>query len=214
MKAVAQPPASMVTLKDAAGHTTKKNVEDAIAELYQNALSAQAQINVPLGGGILAAGTPLAAWADNASSNPGITLTNSEAYGIRWNNNASQTAVWFGVAMPQDMDDTADIVLHFLASKSGATVGDATTITVAAFFQTAGALHDADADCGGATGAVTGDATAKTVTELTRTIAAADVPAAPCNLSFSIKPTDGTLGTDDFMVHALWIEYTRKVLAP
>lgn len=182
-------------------------------EVDTNATTTQAQVNVPLSGGILAAGTPMAAFADNASSNPGITLANSEAYGIRWNNNGTQTAVWFGVAMPQDLDDTADVVLHFLVSKTGATVGDATTITVAAFFQTVGALHDADTDCGGATGAVTGDATAKTVTELTRTIAAADVPPAPCNLSFSIKPTDGTLGTDDFIVHAMWLEYKRKVLA-
>lgn len=174
--------------------------------------STQAQINVPISGGILAAGTPMAAFADNASSNPGITLADSKAYAIRWNNAASQTAVWFGVALPQDLDDAADIVLHFLASKSGATLADATTITVTAFFQTVGALHDADADCGGATGAVTGDAAAKTVSELTRAIAAADVPAAPCFLSFSIKPTNGTLATDDFLVEAIWIEYTRKPL--
>lgn len=174
--------------------------------------TAQAQINVPLMSGILAAGTPMAAWADNASSNPGITLTNSEAYGIRWNNNATQTAVWFGVAMPQDLDDAAPVVLHALVSKSGATSGDSTTLTVTAFFQTAAALHDADADCGGTSSAVNGAAAAKTVTELTLSIAAADVPPAPCHLSFSIKPTDGTLGTDDFMVHALWLEYTRAAL--
>lgn len=172
----------------------------------------QAQINVPLGTAILAAGTPMAAFADNASSNPGVTLANSKAVGIRWNNNASQTAVWFCVPMPQDLDDTAALVLHALVSKTGATTGDATTLTVTAFFQTVAALHDADTDCGGTSSAVTGNATAKTVTEITLSIAGSDVPASPSSLSFSIKPTDGTLGTDDFIVHALWFEYTRKPL--
>ena len=31
-------------------------------------------------------------------------------------------------------------------------------------------------------------------------------------LSVSIKPTDGTLGTDDVILLAAWIEYKRKVL--
>lgn len=175
-------------------------------------VTTQAQVNVPLGDGILAAGTPLAAFADNSSSNPGITLVDSKAYAIRWNNNASQTAVWYGCAMPQDVDDTAAIVLHFLVSKTGATSGDATKMTVAAFFQTAGALHDADSDCGGDSNALTGNATAKTVAELTLTIAAGDVPPSPSNLSFSIKPKDGTLGTDDCVLSGMWIEYTRKQL--
>ena len=183
-----------------------------IAALETNNTTAQAMVHVPLTSGILAAGTPLAAFADNASSNPGVTLADSKTVAVRWNNNASQTAVWYRVAMPQDLDDTAAVVAHVLASKSGATLGDATTFTIAAFFQTVAALHDADADCGGATTALVGNATAKTVAELTLSIAAGDVPPAPCALAFSIKPTDGTLGTDDAIVHAVWFEYTRKAL--
>lgn len=184
-----------------------------VADLYANARTTQAIIPVDLQTGMLAAGTPLAAFADNASSNPGITLVDSKTKAVRWNNNASQTAVWYEVPMPQDLDDTADLVLHVLASKSGATVGDATTFTVTGFFQTVGALHDADSDVGGATNALVGNATAKTVAELTRTIAAADVPESPSRLSFSIKPTDGTLGTDDAIVSGMWFEYKKKVLA-
>jgi hypothetical protein len=48
-------------------------------EVNANATTAQAQINVPLSGGILAAGTPMAAWADNSSSNPGIATPNHTA---------------------------------------------------------------------------------------------------------------------------------------
>lgn len=174
--------------------------------------SAQEQVEVNLASGILAAGTPLAAFADNASSNPGITLVDSKNVGVRWNNNASQTAVWYSVNMPQGLDDTYAIVFHALCSKTGATVGDATTMTVSAFFQTVAALHDADADCGGATSALVGNATAKTVAELTLSIGASDVPASPSGLSFSIKPTDGTLGTDDFICSKAWFEIRKKLL--
>jgi len=184
----------------------------AVSELQVGAQTAQAQVNVPLASGILAAGTPLAAFADNASSNPGITLANSKAVALRWNNNATQVEVWYSIPMPQDLDDTAAVVLHGLASKSGATVGDATTFTVAAFFQTVAALHDADADCGGTTSALVGNATAETVAEVTLSIAAGDVPPSPSVLTFSIKPTNGTLGTDDALVEGIWFEYTRKIL--
>ncbi len=103
-------------------------------------------------------------------------------------------------------------MLHALLSKSGATTGDATTLTVTAFFQTVAALHDADTDCGGTSSAIVGAATAKTVTEVTLSILAADLGSLPCALSFSIKPTNATNGTDDVIVEALWFEYTRKAL--
>ncbi len=162
--------------------------------------------------GMLADGTPLAAWADNASSNPGITLADSKAKAVRWNNNASQTAVWYSVPLPQDLDDATTISVHGLVSKSGATLADAVKLTVAAFFVAPGAAHDADADCGGDSNALTGDAAAKTVTELIRTIAAVDVHAAPCVLSFSVKPKDGTLGTDDAILSGLWVEFEKKTV--
>ena len=182
------------------------------AALDAHAVSAQKQISVHLGTGILAAGTPMAAFADNAASQPGVTLVNSKAMGIRWNNNGTQVAVFYQIDMPQDIDDTAPLVLHALVSKSGATLGDAVKLTVAGFFQTVAALHDADTDVGGDSNALTGDATAKTVTELTYTISAADLPASPSSLTFSIKPKDGTLGTDDCIVSSLWFEYTGKLL--
>jgi hypothetical protein len=209
---VAAATAAGTSIADAGSFTAQTTVEGATQEIYQHLKSVQAQIDVDVTSAILAAGTPMAAFADNASSNPGVTLVDSESVAIRWNNNGTQTAIWYRVNMPQDLDDTAAVVLHFLVSKTGATVGDATTITATAFFQTVAALHDADVNCGGVTGAVTGDATAKTVAELTLSIAAGDVPPAPCSLAFSVKPTDGTLGTDDFLVHAIWVEYKRKLL--
>lgn len=169
------------------------------------------QKEVPVYPSILAAGTPMAAFADNgAASAPGITLVDSEGMGIRWNNQATQTAVWTRFTMPLDIDTSKDAVLELFASKTGATVGDATTFTITVFNNAKSALHDADADYGGATSAMTGDATAKTVQRVTRTLAAANLgqPGEPVSLSF--KPTDGTLGTDDVILFGMNLRYTRK----
>lgn len=209
---VRQNAANLISVADAGSFTAADDVEEALAEIYQDLKSTKAFLNVPLTGAILAAGTPMAAWADNASSNPGVTLANSKAVGLRWNNNATQTAVWLGpVPIPSDFDITADAILNVLASKVGATVGDATTFTIAAFNNAVGALHDADSDFGGATSAMTGNATSKTIQKVTRILALADLAANPSAISLSIKPTDGTLGTDDVIVHAVYIEYKRKL---
>jgi hypothetical protein len=170
-------------------------------------------IELPLFSFQLATGVALAVFADGASATPGYAVVDSEALGIRWNNHATPAAIGRSFLWPADLDPSKDAVLHALVSKTGATVGDATSLTTTLFNSAVpGALHDADADFGGATGAVTGDATAKTVTELTRTLAAADLPqgAFPAACSLTIKPTAGTLGTDDLVLHAVWIEYAKK----
>lgn len=163
---------------------------------------------------ILAAGTPMAAWANNAASNPGVTLDNSKAVGIRWNNNAAQAAVWTSAELPLDMDVTKPCVVVVMASKSGATVGDATTFDVGIYQQTPAALEDANSNLGGTTGALVGNATAKTVTKLTLGIPGNTFAAAPSHLTITLMPTSGTLGTDDAVCNGFWIEYTKKQIAP
>lgn len=206
--------ASGLTIADAGGFTAQTTVEGALQEIYQDLKSAF--LMVPVRFGMLAAGTPLAAWADNAgASAPGITLANSKAAGYRWNNFATQTAIWTvdGVAVPYEADVSANATLMILCSKVGATLGDATTFDVAAYVQDVGALHDADANFGGTSSAIVGDASSKTVQMSTLTLALADLAAAaaPACVSLSIKPTDGTLGTDDMIVHAVWIAFKRKL---
>jgi hypothetical protein len=165
---------------------------------------------IPIYPSMLAAGTPMAAFADNAASAPGITLADSKAMGIRYNNAAAQVAVWTRFLLPDDIDVTLDAVVEVYASKTGATVGDATTFTLSVFNAALGALHDADTDFGGATSAMTGNATAKTVQKVTRTLALADLGVAGEPVSLSFKPTDGTLGTDDVIVHGMKLKYRRR----
>lgn len=160
-------------------------------------------------------GAPLAEFVNGASDLPGLDLVDSEAIALRWNNHAAPLAVGFTWRLPANMDRTAPFTAKALCSKTGATVGDATTLTFTGFLQAVGSLHDADADMGGASGALDGDATAKTVAELSRAFAAEDLPADGVEASASItfKPTDGTLGTDDLLVHSLVVQYTRKAQA-
>lgn len=173
--------------------------------------SAQNIIQLPMCSWQRINGIALAVFANGASDVPGYSAT-AEAMGIRWNNHAAPLAISTQVAIPPDLDATANIVFHALVAKSGATVGDATTLTVAAFNNVPAALYDADADFGGATDAITGDATAKTVTEVTRALALANLNAAPCVLQLQVKPTAGLLGTDDLFILGAWLEYTKKAL--
>lgn len=181
-------------------------------EQRQDSLSRQHSIYLPINGFVETDGTALAAFADGASATPGWELTGSEAWGIRWNNHANPDPVAQSILIPERVNPNQDIVVHVLAAKTGATLADAVTFTCQAFFQSVGALYDADADAGGASSAMTGDATAKTVQEVTLTIDSDDVPSVPSVLTLTIQPTDGTLDTDDVVLLAVWLEYTPQLL--
>jgi hypothetical protein len=177
------------------------------------AQTTQGVIELPLGAFTLDDGTALAAYA--AAPTPGWALTNAKAYGIYWGTHATPTPIGTTVYIPQELDPTANATLNILCSKVGATLADATTFTITAFNQVNGALHDADADYGGASSAIVGDAATKTLQKSTRTLALANLPdpqTANCTVSITLQPTDGTLGTDDIIVHRVWITYTRKPL--
>jgi hypothetical protein len=168
----------------------------------------QGIIPLPIGEFIEQDATAMLAFS--AAPTPGYALMNSEALGIKWGTHANPDPIGITVPLPYDLDPSADIVLKVLASKTGATLADAVTWLVTAFFLTDAALHDADANAGGTSSAMTGDAAAKTVQLESLTIAAADVANPPAALSLTIQPTDGTLGTDDVVIYAAWLEYTRS----
>jgi hypothetical protein len=162
-------------------------------------------------------GAPLAVFADGASAVPGTAIVNSEQYGVRWNNHATPTPISRNVHLPIDIDTAYPIVFHGIGGKTGATVGDVTTLTVEAFITKLAQLTNADADAGGASSAVDPDITAQTLQDLTYTITAANLTAAlgtggPGMLSITFGPTDGTLGTDDFFLVDAYLTYTRRAV--
>lgn len=199
------------TLADAGSLVAATTIEDAIQELAQHQQSAQAFLNLPMGAWTEQSGTALADFADGASTTPGWSA-GDEGFGIRWNNHANPDPISASVPVPPDLDAAADVIVHYLAAKTGATVGDAVTWTTEIFFNVDAALYDADADAGGASSAMTGDATAKTCQEETLTIAATNVCGSPAVMTITVQPTDGKLGTDDVILLGVWLEYTRKTL--
>lgn len=202
--------ASAISHTDEGNFTAAANVEAALQEIYQHLKSAKGIINIPMPV-ITDAGVALAAFSDGDSATPGYCVT-AEGLGIRWNNHATPGAVGSKVIVPPDMDVTANAVLHILAAKVGATVGDATKFTVAAYNNVKAAAYDADDNFGGDTSAMTGDATTKHVQEVTLTLALANLAAYPAAVELTIKPKDGTLGADDVILLAAWIEYKKKLL--
>lgn len=162
----------------------------------------------------IAAGTPLAAFANGASTTPGLAFDNAKCAGVRWNNDAAPAAMYAAVLLPRHRKPQSNVIVHVLAAKSGATSGDATTFAVNAWAQTNAALQDAATDAGGTTTAMVGTAAAKTLQHLTLTLLGTALPDAvagvPSVLTLGIKPTAGLLGTDDVTISAIWLEYTEN----
>lgn len=172
-------------------------------------------VNFDVGAGKLGTtGAALGTFADGASATPGTQITDSKALTVRWNNHATPTPIAFSWRLPDNMDRTQPWFVSMLASKTGDDVDDATTMTVAAFLQTAGELHDADSDMGGASNALEPEAAAKTVAELLFEFDPADLPeTGDASVTFTVGPTADLLDTDDFVGHSLVIQYVRKAQA-
>jgi hypothetical protein len=170
--------AATVSIADTGAFTAAATVEAALAEIYQHLLSTQAIIPLPLGAFTEQDGTALADFSNGTSNTPGWNA-GDESFGIRWNNSGTPDPIATSFPIPPDLDATADVIVHVLAAKVGATIGDAVTWLIEAFNNADAAAYDADADFGGTSSAMTGDATSKTCQEETLTLAAANVAAAP-----------------------------------
>jgi hypothetical protein len=202
--------ANMIGFQDSGNKTIAATVDAALDALFVEGTSTLGVVDLPLSSFADADGD-FAKFA-NAGAD-GLTITDAKAMCLRFNNAANPPKMIGGFNIPYDCDVTANIDLKFLVSKVGATnnAGNTTTITVEAFNQVDGLLADADLDYGGATDAVVPDAASKTLDTLTRTLALANLPVAGSRVSLTIKPTDGTLDTDDFCIHQIKAVYTRKL---
>jgi hypothetical protein len=113
---------------------------------------------------------------------------------IEWAASNNDEIVW-DFSYPPDLDDTADVVVHFLAMMNGATN---TPVLTVSYFEGIG-----DANAGGNTAALSAALAEKTVTVL-----AANIGAYPSGASIGLAP--GAHTTDKVQLLAAWVEYTRK----
>lgn len=201
--------AATISIADQANIITGTTVEAALAEIMTGIKTTQYQLQPDFI--CLEDGTAITKFADGAYTTPGFTQINNKDVGIRWNNHSTPGELCFHFTLPQDLDDTADIVVHLLGTiiKAGAEVTDSPVCSVEAYFSGVGDGISGDTNCGGDTTEFTADGTLE---EATLTIAATDVPASPQSLTLLVNPKDGQLGTDDFFLSALWIECKRKCL--
>jgi hypothetical protein len=209
--AVKSTTAATVSVADANSNMVGATVEAVLNELEVAAKTSQYTIECCAK--LLATGAALAAFADGASAVPGMTILSSKEQAIRWNNHATPNAIACSYVMPQDYDDTANVVVHFMGAivKVGGNEVDSPTLTVEAYFSSTGVAAGGASDVGGTSGEFLTAGTS-TWQEKTLTITAANAPTAPCLLTLLVKPAAGELNTDDFVLLPPWLEVTRKNL--
>lgn len=202
--AVLSTTAATVSYADASGFTSAATAEDALDELYQDTLSAQNFIGIPLNtwreattfdvGNIAANGGVLA-----SDSTPILEAINAGTDGcqrIHWAaTNVDQVVT--SIPLPPDLDVTADLVLH--TRIAAAATNDAVGFTVDTFFNE------------GDTKVTDTSETNQTATyaEKITTIAAADIPAGAQTITIGLTPV--AHGTDAMYLTATWLEYTAAL---
>lgn len=197
--------AATVSIADAGSFTTQATVEAALQEIYQNLISVQGCIpltlmqfreassmavgNIAANGGVLASDTtPILGPINGATDG---------CQQISWaasNNDPIITQI----ALPPNLDDAADLVLHVRTKSAGTT--DAVGFTVDTWFNE------------GDTKVTDTSETNQTTSwaEKIATIGAADVPAGAQTLTISLTPAAHT--TDIMYLSAAWLEYKTKLL--
>lgn len=158
-----------------------------VREITTNEIPNQAT----LAGGVLGADTVPILERINSATDKGARIT--------WAISAANDEIQFApVAMPMDLDETADVTIHIVAEMGGAT--DTSNTFDVQVFDGVG-----DTEMGGETASIT-DA----LLELTVTIANANITGGPLGFfNISIIPT-GTHTADAIYIYAAWIEYIRK----
>lgn len=197
--------AATVSIADAGTFTSETTVEGALQELYQNAISVQGFIPVPLH--ILRETTTLN--VGNIAANGGLLASDTTPVlaAINGATDGCQVVTWvasnndqvtFQTPLPPDLDLTADIVVHFRFKSGGTT--NAVGFTLASYFN--------EGDTAVADTSETNQTT--TYAEKIATIAAADVGAGGQTLTIGLTPAAHT--TDTMVLSAIWIEYKRKLV--
>lgn len=205
--------AAGVTVVDAGGYYVGTTTETVLAEIGASLEATKGIIDLPASSWYLETGAPLAIFANGASAVPGSAFVESEAFGIRWNDNGTSNGITRSFLVPPDADITADFTLHIRAAKIGATLADAVTFLVSAFNQVVGSTYIADANYGGTSSAMTGDAATKTVQDVTLTLALANLAAYPATVTLTLAPTAGVLSADDLLFLGAYIVYKKKLVS-
>ena len=193
--------AATVSILDSGEFTDAATVEAALAEIYKNLVTAQATIPIPLGAITEEDGTPL---TKQATTVAGYEQLSDKETVITIPIGCTQgEALGFSVPVPQDLDDSADVVVHVLAGKGGAL--DELTLDCEVYPCAAGDTANDDIQDTAA------QALTEAASELAFTCGADGVLAAPGTLSV-VLTLGGENDGDAVYIYGAWIEYTKKIL--
>ena len=197
--------AAGTSIADSGSFTSASTVEAALAEIYQNAVATQAFIPIPLN--TIREASSFA--VGNASANGGVLASDTTPIlgPINGGTDGCQVLTWaasnsdqviFQTPLPPDLDDTADVVIHFRTKSAGTT--NAVGFTVESFWDEGDTKISDPSETNQTT----------SWAEKIATIAAADVPTGAQTLTVGLTPAAHT--TDIMYCSAVWIEYKRKIL--
>jgi hypothetical protein len=198
--AVLSTTAGTVSVADTGGFTTAATAEAALAEIYQHLLSAQATIPIPLGALTYEDGT---AFTKQTGTTPGFAQISNAEQVLDIPVDAAAETFAFSIPVPQDLDDSADVLIHALVGKSADL--DALTLDCEVYPVAAGDTGNADIQDTAA------QAITQAASELVYTCGADGVLAAPGALN-AIFTLGGTNDGDAVYIYGVWVEYTRAIL--
>lgn len=196
--------AAGTSIADTGSFTTATTVEASLAEIYQDTKSVQCFVPIPLTTLREASNFDVANAAGNggvlaSDTTPILSAINDATDGCQMLSWAASNndQVIFQTPLPPDLDETADLVVHFRTKSAGTT--DAVGFTVDSFFNE------------GDTKVTDTSETNQTTSwaEKIATIAAADVPAGAQTLTVGLTPAAHT--TDIMYCSAVWLEYKRTI---
>lgn len=196
--AVLSTTAGTVSYADASGFTSAATAEDALDELYQDLLSAQNFITIPLTACMIGDSNNTISFGGPAT-NPILNMTNGDTdSALRWLWAAADVEeIIFQTPLPPNLDVASDIVIHLLVGKDA----DANTVTLASDTY----FNVGDTKVEDVTATI-----AQSTTETIITIAAADIPAGAQTMSCEFTPS--AHAGDALSLYAIWIEYTAVLL--
>ena len=191
--------AANISIADAGGFTATTTAEAALQEIYQDLLSTQSFVGIPLESLLETDATNIVARLGVATT-PVLDMANGDTDSVltvSWvATNVDE--VLFQVPLPPDFDPTADLVLHIRAAMED--VNDTPTIGSDTYF------NEGDTKVEDVSAAITGTSYA----EYTITVAASDIPAGAQTVTMELTP--GAHGSDVLYITAMWLEYTRSIL--
>lgn len=193
--------AATVSIADAGNFTAAATVEASLQEIYQDALSVQATIPVPLAAITREDGTAL---TKQASTVAGFAQVADKEIVIDIPVDCSAgEALGFSIPVPQDLDDAKDITVHALVGKAADL--DVLTLDCEVYPVAAGDGANADIQDTAA------QAITAAISELVFTCGADGVLAAPGTLS-GVLTLGGTNDGDAVYIYGVWVEYAKKIL--